>query len=187
MNPEDLQFPKKTLSPGQREKISNALSRRRRGASLAVMHRLFQLSVTIILLIGAGIFSLFFINGEKGEDTRKGQLKYSIQLPDGIKTERNGDTLIFKQGEKTVGGAAPSTFEEKKSLESGPGIFERKVINELKYPAERILEHVKTMTAAQTYHYFVQTDEKEWVRVYFHTPYITEKQANDAMHTFSAE
>jgi hypothetical protein len=187
LNPENLQFPKKTLSSEQREKISKALSKRRSGFSLAVIHRVFQFSVTMILLIGVGIFSLFFVNGEKGEDTRNGQLNYSIQLPYGIKTERNGDSLIFKQGEKTVGGAVPSTLEEKQSLESRPGIFERKVINELKYPSERILEHVKTITATQTYHYYVQTDEKEWVRVYFHTPYLTEKQAEDAMRTFSAE
>ncbi|UOK57621.1 hypothetical protein MGI18_25060 [Bacillus sp. OVS6] len=59
MNPENLQFPKKTLSSEQREKISKVLSKRRSGFSLAVIHRVFQLSVTMILLIGVGIFSLF--------------------------------------------------------------------------------------------------------------------------------
>lgn len=187
MNPENLQFPKKTLSPKQRERISKALSKKRPGVSLAVMHRVFQLSVTLVLLIGVGIFSLFFASGEKGEDARNGRPNYSIQLPDGIEAERSGHTLIFKKGERTVGGTAPTTPEEKQSLESGPGIFEKKEINDLKYPAERILEHVKTMTAAQTYHYFVQTDEKTWVRVYFHTPYVTEEQAAEAMRTFLIE
>jgi hypothetical protein len=187
LSPENLQFPKKILSPGQRERIRKALSEERPGVSLAVMHRVFQLSVTLFLLIGVGIFSLFFVSGEKGEDVRNGGPNYSIQLPDGIGAERSGNTLIFKQGERTVGGAAPTTPEEKKSLESGPGIFEKKEINDLKYPAERILEHVKTMTATQTYHYFVQTDEKTWVRVFFHTPYLTEEQAAEAMRTFSIE
>ncbi|MDR0138579.1 hypothetical protein RFW18_12560 [Metabacillus idriensis] len=187
MNPENLKFPKKTLSPQQRERISMALSKKRPGVALSLMHRVFQLSVTLVLLIGVGIFSLFFISGEKGEDARNGGSNYNIELPDGIVSERSGNTLIFKQGERTVGGAAPTTPEEKQSLESGPGIFEKKEINDLKYPAERILEHVKTMTATQTYHYFVQTDEKTWVRVFFHTPYLTEEQAAEAMRTFSIE
>ncbi|MGG4491408.1 hypothetical protein [Metabacillus idriensis] len=187
MSPENLRFPKKTLSPKQRERISKALSEKRPGVSLAVMHRMFQLTVTLVLLIGVGIFSHFFASGELGEDARNGGTDYSIQLPEGIGAERSGNTLIFKQGERIVGGAAPAAPEEKQSLESGPGIFEKKEINDLKYPAERILEHVKTMTATQTYHYFVQTKEKTWVRVYFHTPYVTEEQAAEAMRTFLIE
>lgn len=185
MNPENLNFPKKILSDVQRTKISKVLAEKQSGVSMSVWHRMFQLSVTLIFLIGIGLFASYFINQDAGGRSANEGMPYKIKLPDNVTLENAGrNEMVFKQGDRVVGGIMPSSIEEKETLESGPGIFEKREVTELKYPAVRILEHVKTMTATQTYHYFVEVDEKTMVRVYFHTPYVTEEPAAAAMRTF---
>lgn len=154
----------------------------RRQAPITLMHRFFQIAAAAVLLLGIGVFSVYLAN----ESGRSGEQTYAIDLPQGMDILKREKGLEFKLGERTVGGAVPSSTKEKLSLESSPGIFEIKEITNLAYPAERLLQHVKTMTAVQTYHYFLELEDGALVRVYFHTPYVTEEQAEEAMKTFRA-
>ncbi|MGD6794438.1 hypothetical protein [Metabacillus indicus] len=178
MNYENMKFPRKNMSPSQKQFIRERLQRRQ--VPITYMHRLFQIAAAAVLLFGLGLFSVYLAI----ESGRSGEQTYAIDLPQGMDILKREKGLEFKQGERTVGGAVPSSTKEKQSLESGPGIFEIKEITNLAYPAERLLQHVKTMTAVQTYHYFLELEDGTLVRVYFHTPYVTEEQAEKAVKTF---
>ncbi|MGP1908752.1 hypothetical protein ACTSEZ_11285 [Metabacillus sp. JX24] len=180
MNYENMKFPRKNMSPSQKQSIRARLQRKQ--APITLMHRFFQIAAAAVLLLGIGLFSVYLAN----ESGRSGEQMYSIDLPQGLDILKSDNGLVFKQGERTVGGAVLSSTEEKQSLEGGAGIFEKKEITNLAYPAERLLQHVKTMTAVQTYHYFLELEDGTVVRVYFHTPYVTEKQAEEAIKTFRA-
>ncbi|WP_078544348.1 hypothetical protein [Litchfieldia alkalitelluris] len=168
----DLQnkkFPSFTLDPNNKHSILlNIKNNNQQKASTRflsyhfLMHTLTS-ALLIFGIIGVGYYGVnhFLSNSEQGTHQQE---DYSISLPPDIEVEvENENSRLYRKNGKVIGGFRKVNQAEKSKLLSQGGIFETNQVEDLNYPTEQMLVHIKNVIHGESVtavvHYFIKPNQ----------------------------
>ncbi|TLS38203.1 hypothetical protein [Pseudalkalibacillus caeni] len=208
------EFPMHKLNPTTKEQIKRSIvlerqkhdSQKRKNDRLGMMMKplLGVLAVTAFVI---GLNNLDYDSGRAGDSASQDSPPNVAPLPSqdakdngkAVKEETyrlsgtfeftrvpadSGET--FMSGGKEVGGIRKISHQEFKKGLSSQALFESEEVDFLPYRTKRTLEHVKSMNAIQTIHYYIKSVEEpdSYYEVFFHTPYFNEMSAREVVERF---